>query len=315
MNYAKHVDAIWSAFATTLPADLRPEAYSLAQAVGLVPVADIPWSNVFKNEVTLAAPALFAGAMPLATASMTMAATTAHMLAIIEAFTVDRMLDRQATGGPRLHRLLEHLRAARDQSMRHLTGEPRSPYREAEYEAVSAINTERLLLHNGVALAFADYFRLSLAKQAVAFPASVALAQAAGWSRRRQRAVGRVLRGIVLGLQFQDDVVDWEEDWRNGGAWAVSLGRGLGPSPEPGDLPAVRRQVHASGVLATMMNMARLHYREARRVAAVIGAESLANWAGEQEVTAAELTLRESDSAGYAVRAHQLSGWAMEVFG
>jgi len=64
-----------------------------------------------------------------------------------------------------------------------------------------------------------------------------------------------------------------------------------------------------------MMNMARLQYREARRMAAVLGAESLASWAGEQEAKAAELTERESDSAGYAVRAHQLSGWAMEVFG
>jgi hypothetical protein len=64
-----------------------------------------------------------------------------------------------------------------------------------------------------------------------------------------------------------------------------------------------------------MMNMARMHYRQARRIAAAIGAEALAGWLGEQEATATELTLRESDSAGYVVRAHQLSGWAMEVFG
>jgi hypothetical protein len=316
MDYAKHVDAIWSAFTSTLPLDLQQEARVLAHTVRLVPVADIPWSDVFRNEVTLAAPALFAVAMPLGAPQMVMSATTAHMLAIIDAFAVDRMLDHQATRGPQMQRLLDHVRAARDRSICAVTGEPTSPYLEAEYEAVCAINTERLLLQNGVALSFADYSRLSLAKQAVAFPASLALAQAAGWSVRRQRAVHRVLRGIVLGLQFQDDVVDWEDDWRNGGAWAVSLchGRG-GPDQDHGDLPSLRHRVHASGVLATMMNMARRRYREAQRIAAVIGAESLAAWAREQESKAAELAEHESRSAGYAVRAHQLSNWALEVFG
>jgi hypothetical protein len=320
MDYAEHVDAIWAAFCGTLPLDLQHEARVLARAVGLVPVGDIPWSGVFKNEVTLAAPALFASAMPLANSQMVMTATTAHMLAIIDAFAVDRMLDRQATGGPQMQRLLEHVRAGRDRAICELSGDRTSPYHESEYDAVCAINTERLLLRNGVPLSFSDYSRLSLAKQAVAFPASLALAQAAGWNGRRQRAVQHVLRGIVLGLQFHDDVVDWEEDWRNGGAWAVSLARGLvGPQPvlsEAGeDLPALRRQVHASGVLATMMNLSRLRYREAQRLATSLGAEALAAWAREQETGAAELTERESGSAGYAVRAHQLSCWAMEVFG
>jgi hypothetical protein len=320
MDYAKHVDAIWSGFTTTLPPDLQHEARVLARAVGLVPVADIPWSNVFKNEVTLAAPAMFASAMSLATPQMVMMATTAHMLAIIGAFAMDRMLDRQATGGPQMQRLLDHVRAARDRSMCELTGQPTSPFLDAEYDAVCAINTERLLLQNGVALSFADYSRLSLAKQGVAFPASVELARAAGWSGRRQRAVQRVLRGIVLGLQFQDDVVDWEDDWRNGGAWAVSLCRGrsvpeVASEDDEAELPAMRRRVHASGVLATMMDMARLRYRDAHRIAEVIGAESLATWAYEQEAKAAELTEREIRNAGYAVRAHQLSSWAMEVFG
>ena len=154
----------------------------------------------------------------------------------------------------------------------------------------------------------------------MAFPASLALARAAGWSSRHQRAVQHVLRGIVLGLQFHDDVVDWEDDWRNGGAWAVSLSRGRGlldmaASGERADMEWLRRQVHASGVLATMINLARLRYREAHRIAAMLGADSLSTWACEQEATAAELTARESNSAGYVVRAHQLSSWAMEVFG
>jgi len=114
--------------------------------------------------------------------------------------------------------------------------------------------------------------------------------------------------------------VDWEDDWRKGGAWAVSLGRGLGtgnhaPRDRKPDMESIRRQVHQSGVLTTMMNLARWHYREAQRLAALLGAHSLSTWAREQETTAAELAERESNSAGYAVRVHQLSGWAMEVLG
>jgi hypothetical protein len=320
MDYAKHVDAIWTAFSSTLPPDLQHEARVLARAVGLVPLPDIPWSNVFKNEVTLAAPALFASAMPLATPQMVMAATTAHMLAVIDAFAIDRMLDRQATGGPQMQRLLAHVRSGRDRAIGELLGDAPSPYVDAEYDAVCAINTERLLLGNGVALSFSDYSRLSLAKQAVAFPASLALARVAGWGSRHQRAVQQVLRGIVLGLQFHDDVADWEDDWRNGGAWAVSLCRGRGlldlaTPDELSDLEWLRRQVHASGVLATMMNLARLRYREAERIAALLGASALSTWALEQETAAADLAERESNNAGYVVRAHQLSGWAMEVLG
>jgi hypothetical protein len=320
MDCSVDIDAIWTAFRGTLPVDLEHEARGLARAMGLAPLPDIPWSKVFKHEVTLGAPALFATAIPKATRQMVVEATTAHMLAVIDAFAIDRMLDRQAPGTRQMLRLLEHVRAERDRAMRELTGKRTSSYLDTEYEAVCAINTERLLLQHGVALSFSDYSRLSLAKQAVAFPASLALAKAAGWDGRRQRAAQQVLRGIVLGLQFQDDVVDWEDDWRKGGAWAVSLGRGLGPGnhvprDRKPDMGLIRRQVHQSGVLTTMMNLARWHYREAHRLAAVLGAHSLSTWAREQETTAAELAERESNSAGYAVRAHQLSGWAMEVFG
>ena len=102
-----HVDAIWDAFCGTLPEDLRAEAQSLASRVGLVPMAGIPWSNVFKNEVTLAAPALFARAMPSVSHENLVRAVTAHMLAIVDAFATDRMLDGQAEAGAELPRLLE----------------------------------------------------------------------------------------------------------------------------------------------------------------------------------------------------------------
>jgi hypothetical protein len=320
MDFSINVDAIWTAFCNTLPLDLQHEARALALGMGLVPLPDIPWSRVFKNEVTLAAPALFATAMPQATQQKVMTATTAHMLAVIDAFATDRMLDHQATGNPQMLRLLEHMRVERDRAVCKLTGNEESPYQDAEYVGICAINTERLLLQHGTALSFSDYSNLSLAKQAVAFPASLALARVAGCDGRRERAIQHVLRGIVLGLQFQDDAVDWEDDWKKGGAWAVSLSRGQGlpvraPCDDKPDIESLRHQVHQSGVLATMMTMARWHYRAAHRLAAMLGARWLSSWAREQELAAAELAERESNSAGYVVRAHQLSSWAMEVLG
>ena len=318
MDFSNNVDAIWNAFCDELPLDLQPHARALAVGMVLAPLPEIPWSMVFKNEVTLAAPALFATAMPQATRQMTMTATTAHMLAVIVAFATDRMLDGQAEGSPQVLRLLEHMRVERDRAICELTGSEVSPYQDAEYSALCAINTERILLHHGIALSFSDYSKLSLAKQAVAFPASLALARAAGGDGRHKRAIESVLRGIVLGLQFHDDVVDWEDDWNKGGAWAVSLGRGLAirESASGSGMPnveSVRRLVHRSGVLATMMTMARWRYRMAARLASLLGADRLSGWAREQELTAAELAEREGNSAGYVVRAHQLSSWATEV--
>jgi hypothetical protein len=320
MDLTVDIDAIWTAFCTTLPVDLQMEARVLARGMGLVPLPAIPWSRVFKHEGTLAAPALLAAAMPRVTREMVMTATTAHMLAVIDAFAVDRMLDRQAAATPEMLRLLAHVRGERDRAIRELTGRRTSPYLDTEYEAVCAINTERLLLQHGTALSFSDYSKLSLAKQAVAFPAPLALAKAAGWDSRRQRAAHHLLQASVLGLQLHDDAVDWEEDWLAGGAWAVSLSYSRGirnrvPRERKADLEAIRHQVYQSGVLANMMKLARWRYREVRRLATWLEVHTVSTWARAQEATAAELAERESSSAGYVVRARQLSGWASEVLG
>jgi len=318
MDVSSNLDAIWTAFCDELPLDLQGEARTLALALGLVPLPDVPWSKIFRNEVTLAAPALFASALPQATEPMVMAATTAHMLAVIAAFATDRLLDHQAESNSLMLRVLDHVRLERDRAICELTGSEVSPYQDAEYGALCAINTERILLNRGIALSFSDYANLSLAKQAVAFPASLALSRAAGGTLRHKRAIERVLRRIVLGLQFHDDVLDWEDDWNKGGAWAVSLSRGLGVRESASrdgkpNIELVRRLVHRSGVLVNMMTMSRWRYRLAARLAGLLGAERLSHWAREQELIEAALAERESGSAGYVVRAHKLSNWATEV--
>jgi len=320
MEISTHVDAVWSAFCGSLPEDLQNEAGQLARRVGLVPIPDVPWSNIFKNEVTLGAPALLARAMPSVSHEHLMCSVTAHMLAIVNAFAIDRMLDRQAKSSADLSRLLDHVRTRRDRAMLELTCQETSPYLDVECSSLAAIHTERILLEHCRSLTFEDYAQLSLGKQAVAFPASLALASASGWDDRQVSAVKHALEGIVLGLQYHDDVVDWEDDWRDGRAWAVCLCRGVAGadcvSPHAAGHPElVRQQVHQSGVLVTMLNMSRRSFRRAAGLAAVLGANRLATWAREQERNMAKLAARETESAGYVVREHQLFNWAMEVLG
>ena len=317
MDYATNIDAYWAAFCDTLPPDCRADADQLACQLGLVPTTGIGWSDVFNHEITLAAPALLAPAMDGASAAMVRDAVMAHMLAIIEAFATDRIHDGQTPPRVALARLLEHLRVMRDRSIEALTGPGTSSYPEAERRVLAAISTEQALLDDGGGLSFSDYMCLSLGKQATAFPASVALAEAAGWTPGRRRVIRRILEDITLGLQLSDDVVDWEDDWQHGGAWAVSLSRGIqaksGRLHRGSDLAGVRCLVHESGVLARMLEEAKCHYREAAGLATDIGATPVALWAEQQERKTGQLAELEAESAGYAVRAHHLSAWAAEV--
>jgi hypothetical protein len=311
-----NLDDIWETFCASLPPELRPMATDLPHRLSLVPVPGIPWSRVFKNEFTLAAPSFLAAAMPDVPSKTVTHAATAHMLAIIDAFATDRLLDRQILGSIELMRLLDSMRTYRDRAIAQITGGNGSVYRDAETASTSAIHTERVLLEQAFPLSFFDYAYLSRDKQAPALPAPLALARAAGWNERRVLAVRRVVEGILLGLQFFDDAVDWEEDWMAGRAWAVSLSRSEhGRVQAAGPRESIRQQVHESGVVAKMVDMARRTYRDARRLASALGAVHLANWVRSQEAIMADAAHNEAKSAGYVVRAHQLSNWVTEVLG
>jgi hypothetical protein len=126
-----------------------------------------------------------------------------------------------------------------------------------------------------------------------------------------------VVEVILLGLLYFDDAVDWEDDWMGGRAWAVSLSRNgwcVADVPDRAH-DSVREQVHRSGVIANMVEMARRHYRDASRLASAIGAARLAEWVRTQEALMADAAHKEAKNAGYVVRAHQLSSWAAEVLG
>jgi hypothetical protein len=155
----------------------------------------------------------------------------------------------------------------------------------------------------------------------VGFPAALALAHASHAPSAHVEVIRRSLAGVWLGLQFEDDVGDWEDDWRRGGgAWAVSLARrrleavkDQTAEERPTEPDLVRRRVHRMRVLHTMLQRSRHQYRVAWRYARAAGAATLASWAEQRQRRLDDLLPLESKHAGYFVRARKLAPWASEV--
>lgn len=314
MSHHVPIDALWEGFCDTLRPESQSCAKRLALRLGLAPAPDVSWSDVFQHEVTLAAPALFAQAMPEVSPEQVRRAVLAHLLAIIEAFATDRIEDAQIPDDPEIRCLLEQVRLGRDRALEHLTGEYLSDYPEAEARTRAAMGMEQMLLEGGAPVSFGDYLRLSLAKQSAALPASLALARVARWDAARIDFTRRIVEHIALALQLHDDVLDWEDDWGRGASWVVSLSRGLSGYPDRStDLDTVRREVHDGGVQARMLDLAWQKYRQAARLSGSLGATRLEQWCFSEERRVHELADQERASAGFAVRAHQLAPWAAMV--
>jgi hypothetical protein len=311
------IDALYLSFAEALPEEQVEPTLELARTLGLAPSRDVPWSQVFAHEVTLAAPALVAEAMPSLPETLVREATLAHMLAVIEAFGTDRVEDGQVEATSQLASVLGRVRRARDAAMDRIGGRE-SPYAPAERETLAAIRTERALLGGGEPVDMDRYLAISSSKQRVGLPASLALARAAGWDARRVRSLARLLDDVCVALQAHDDVVDWEHDYGRGGAWAVALAAATiptsGPVSERETVPvSMPRLVRASGVLARLLQVSARRFRAARRRAEALGAHRLARWARDQEADLGDLSRREADSPGFANRAHALSPWARTI--
>jgi len=316
------LDALYAAFVATLPEALRDVGRSLPVILRLAPTVDVPWSQVFSNEITLGAPALVAEGMPGLAPEVTRQAGLAHLLAIIEAFGTDRLLDGQIAAAPELDAVLGHARRARDVALadvvRLVTDPgPELSYARAEDETATAIRAEHALFRSGEAVGWSRYLSVSHAKQRLGLPASLALARAAGWDARRCRALGRMLDAVWIGLQLHDDVVDWEDDLSRGGAWAASLAAQVPLRVDPRDRKTIpvsaRRLVHESGALRRMLEQSARSFRAARRRAAALGLGRLSAWAREREIQVGELARREIASPGHTNRAHALSAWARTV--
>jgi hypothetical protein len=313
------VDRLYEAFVETLDRPVADDARGLAHTLGLAPSPDIPWSQVFGHAVTLAAPELVAEGMSIA-AEKVRSAVLAHMLAVIEAFGTDRIEDGQIADTASTRAVLAALRRQRDRALAAVCGSELAGligFDQEDRAMRNAIEAERILLRSGRAVDMRTYELVSLGKQAVGFPASMALAWAAGWDSPRRAVLRRLLANVWLGLQMHDDVVDWEDDMSRGGAWAASLMRGqlqqLRSYDRPTEGPNLRKQVFETGVLRLMLARSRWHFHAARARAAALGARSLQAWAAQRDAKLTSLVEAESRSAGYAVRAHALAAWAGEV--
>jgi hypothetical protein len=309
------IDALYDGFCAALPPELRGFGRSLAHQLKLAPEPSIPWSAVFKNRVTLHAPTLLFEVTPGVAAALAERASLAHMLAVIEAFGTDRIADQQVAATPELLRVLDLARSARDEALSGIGGAAAARMaQEADRRTRNAIETERKLLVRGAGVDFATYETVSADKQSVGLPASLVLAQVVGFAAAKLDAVRSTLMGVWLGLQFQDDVVDWEDDLALGGAWAVLLARHSAPSApasaDPGDL---KRHVFSSGVLAQMLALSAGRFRTALTGAESLGATELAEWLRARSAEAIELCEREKESPGYLQRMKRLAPWAAEV--
>jgi hypothetical protein len=307
------VDALFDAVIETLPASQQAAARGLPHRLKLAPSPDIPWSAVFNHEVTLGAPALFAQAMPEVNPGFVRDAVIAHMLAVIEAFGLDRIHDRQIEADADLRELLSGLRIVRNRAAARLSADAPRDFRMADAEFWEAMQAERPLLEQAEACTFTKYVAVSLAKQSVGFPATIALAQKAGWPAVRLKALRGALEGVWLGLQFYDDALDWEDDWRNGGAWAVCLARGIRAASETKERPtrpdALARFVSESGVLPRLLRFSRRRFHAARLRAQALGATRLAAWALVHERRVAGLAHLEAEHEGFTARMQKLGAW------
>jgi hypothetical protein len=307
------IDEMYDDFVRGLPVGLAETARALPFLLGLAPAVDVTWGQVFSHEVTLGAPALVAEGMPQISPEVVRAAALAHLLAIVEAFGTDRLLDGQVAPSAALDGILGAARAARDAALSRV-GAADEGFARADAQTAAAIRAERGILDHGEAVSWSRYLAVARAKQRLGLPASLALARAAGWDARRRRALAALLDDIWVGLQLHDDVVDWESDLARGGAWAAALAAHVPHRDDPRDrktMPvSTRRLVLESGALARMLRHSERCFCAARRRAAALGLARLAAWARGREEALAALAGSEAESPGKANRARVLAHWA-----
>jgi hypothetical protein len=314
------IDALYAGFVSSLPDKLRPIARDLPHCLAAKPGSG-SFSEVFGHPVTLEAPKLVAHALPHAEPERVRTAVIGHALSVIEASTREQLALRRLRQSSELTALCLELKRARDAVLDGVWPAASALARVADRETDEAVKEQNALLRRLSAVSFEDYRRISLAKHALGLPASVGLAYASGASGTEVDVVRRALVGMTLGRQFEDDAGDWEDAWRRGGgAWAVSLARrrldavrDQNAEERPTEPDLVRRRVHRTRVLYSMLRAARHQYRSAWRYARLLGAEPLMLWAEQRLRRLDGLLPLEARHAGYVVRAIKLAPWASEV--
>lgn len=296
------IDHAYARFVADLPQDLQIVAETLPHRLGLTPHPAIPWSAVFNNAAVLAMPMLLAAGdrlrMPPAVRA---AATEAHLFAIISAFGLDRVEDGQVAADDQVCAVLERLRRARDLAFLRVFArtDGRSPdFAWAEQTTRASQTGERRVLVDGEPATMTAYLTVALQKQGLAFPASLAAASAAGWSDEDRAHVEALITGASLGLQYRDDVVDWLDDQRRGGSWAVAL---LADATATDPLDELADRLAHAGVLVDLLQRSTRAFAQAAAAAEALGVADLATWSREQAAITRDLADKESHRPGTAV--------------
>jgi hypothetical protein len=310
MTIHELVDDLYRAFADRIGATLSAGALDLPRALRLTREAR-PWSQVFSDEITLGAPALFAESMVGVPSSTTRDAMLAHLLAVIDSFGTTRIEDERIEASPQVFAVLGHARRERDLAMVRLfsrTSLADTDFRAADAMTIRAVRRERSMLKSAYPANLDLYSKTLLDKRCSWTLASVALARIAGLGPRRCRAVRATLESISVALQICEHVVDWEADIERGASWTMCVMKGTRRPPSSGIRPTrgatTRNEVLESRVLEVMLARARLHMRAARRRAAALRAHRLATWAAAQEARLDFLVAAEVDGVGESLRAH-----------
>ncbi|MCY1009560.1 hypothetical protein OV079_29145 [Nannocystis pusilla] len=295
------IDRTYARFVRELPADLAAIAHDLPHRLGLTPNPGTPWSRVFNNGAVLGLPMLLFADPSRMPPEIARTAAAAHLFAIIGAFAHDRIDDGQVVVGLRERAIIDRLDRARDAALAPLRALAPSFIRDfawAERMTSESVAEERATAAGQEPATLERYLAVAWKKQGLAFPAALAAA-AAGLPAEAQLLVEAVVAGAALGLQYRDDVVDWEDDLVHGFAWAPAVFASAATAPASAATLAAR--LHASGGLVRMLGMSSAAFGSAANAAAALGAEALATWAREQAELTAELARREAASPGFAV--------------
>ena len=318
LQLRQELDELYAAFCATLPAELQPVARELPHRLRIAPAATVPWSKVFVDEVTFAAPAFFAQAMPQISPAPVREAVMAHAFAVIDALGTDRIERGEIQHSPELEEVLRRIRQASEGALVRVAGklaDDGANYPNVPRSMRQAMLAGRRIMAERAFVDFDVYEATALGKAGNRTAASVALARTAGWSVAECSAVAKTLDSTWLGLQYHDDVIDWEDDVKRDSSWAVRLALSctLGGGHEPLEVGETRTMVLESGILARMLRRSARHFRAARKRAEALGARELATWASKKEEHATYLEQQERRNSGYAVRLHALSPWVAHV--
>lgn len=300
------IDHVYAGFVAGLPRELQAVAIELPHRLGLATSPDTPWSAVFNNLAVLAIPQLLgAGQRVQLPPAVRAAATEAHLFAIISAFGLDRIVDGQIFAEPHIVAVIAQVRRARDLAFLRIVARASAgtvDYAWAEAVTRASQEAERRVLVDGQAGTLASYLEVSLQKQGLAFPAALAAAAAAGWSPEDRAHVEALITGAALGLQYRDDVVDWIDDQRRGGAWATELlAEREGPVARDSPLDELAARLHGAGILTELLGRSSDAFARAAAAARALAIPDLAAWAQEQSDLTTQLAADEAITPGHAV--------------